>query len=192
MNPRARAGVSVCPRGQCQLGTGMFETQIFPCAGGNSPGQARGTPPATPTLLLWCWPPFLSSPCPDWDLSLHPSSSNTPGGEALAFPAQSQRLGQTLSHHTNPSLVHPPCWGYPSPEHRIWGSQEYPSGLIIFPWRGGFFFSSALHTTWMVGSRSRVNISRRVRAGMLPSQDLQLQSLGLKACRYLFIISAAV
>ena len=79
--------------------------------------------------------------------------------------------------------------GYPAP--RAPQTREHPSGLSIFPEWGEFSFQ-ALSTAWRVESRSRVNISRRARAGTLPSQDLQLQSLGLKACKYLFIISAAV
>lgn len=117
---------------QSQFGTGLFEIQTFPCAGGAAPARPAEPPGSTnpPSVVLTP----LTHPRTFHSIPESPTAHGT-------------RLWHPQHRQFQPWDVPTPprCWGYPSPGPTIWGSQEYPSGLIIFPWRGDFFFLGSAH-----------------------------------------------
>lgn len=149
-NTQAPARVSVCPWRQCQIGTGVYGTQTFPCAGGAA--EARGTPSNTNPPSVVLTPSLLSSPtpCTHWDLSPGPRSSNTPQDEALASPAQKiAALGEPLAvspHQHQPGTQCTPGAGVTLPQSTEFGvPRNIPPGSSSSRGGGIFFVGSAHH-----------------------------------------------
>lgn len=196
-------------------GAGVFHSNVLPHAGGAAaagwgepPGDANPSPAALVPFAELIHPligAFYLIP----EAPTLVDSCRLPAGRCSGAPRHGQhrsryRINLWLNRRDTAVPGAFPAPGLPFQEAQNSGyptpctpqTQEHPSELSISPGEGGGrterFSFQALGTAWMAESRSRVNISRRVRAGMLPSQDLQLQSLCLKACKYLFIISSTV